>query len=301
MVWAEEYLWSESAQQDIRNQQLQVPTPLKVQVQEQQQQQDNEQPSNDFMVDDVVIHFRCGDVMTTDHPGFGFLKFDSYAQFIPETVTSIGIITQPYVKDNENDPNIIYNTTRQTRVMDKGLSFISQRCQYVVNEFVLYLQERFTKSTISVQDNENNNKKPLRIRVWNDENETITIAFARMILANVTIVGSSSFGTLAATATFGTAYIVRDGMNYWIEQPNITELLPNVNLFDSPLLTGKMVKQFWDYNTTTTTINGNNDISNDNGIGGTLVVEWMRNESMSLPEMEQLYNDYVTRTSSLTE
>lgn len=47
-------------------------------------------------LDDAIIHFRCGDLMQSTHPHYGFVKFHCLADPLPYNVKSIGISTQPF-------------------------------------------------------------------------------------------------------------------------------------------------------------------------------------------------------------
>jgi hypothetical protein len=47
----------------------------------------------------------------------------------------------------------------------------------------------------------------VRIMIHNGPNETIALAYARMIMAKQAIVGIGSFGVFPALATFGIGYI----------------------------------------------------------------------------------------------
>jgi hypothetical protein len=71
-----------------------------------------------------------------------------------------------------------------------------------------------------------------RISVHNGPNETIALAYARMIMANQTVVGISTFGVFPALSTFGTGYLHQPHgpfVNGWMSTPvRIDTLASNV-------------------------------------------------------------------------
>jgi hypothetical protein len=175
--------------------------------------QRNESPlfsSSEYELDDAVLHFRCGDLMDSKHPSFGFMKFSGYARHISPEATSIGIITQPF------------DAGTQSRKADSG-QHKRDRCRTVVNSLVEYIKERHPKA---------------QVRIHNGVNETIALTFARMIMANQTIAGISSFGVIPAVSTFGTGYIrtpdYRKAPNKWLLNPRIDERTETVVLFNEP-------------------------------------------------------------------
>lgn len=132
-------------------------------------------------IDDVAIHFRCGDTMFSRKPYFRFLKFHDFASRIPLDVESIGIITQPFQKTDES----------RTRDLDDA--FRSKVCQRVILGFETYLRDLFPHSRISIHNN---------------ANETIALAFARLVMARRQAFAfpDSSFSVFPALASFGMSY-----------------------------------------------------------------------------------------------
>jgi hypothetical protein len=199
--FAEKYLWSESGGDESFSV-LQLPVP--------QRDDDPPFPTDTFELDDAIIHFRCGDLMASNHPSFGFMKFSGYTKHVSPDARSIGIVTQPFDDDAQSR-----NGDSRTKLRD--------RCRIVVLSLVDYIQERFPSS---------------RIQIHNGPNETIALTYARMVMANQTIVGISSFGVFPAVATFGTGYLrrpdYRKAPNMWLLNPPIDELTDNVVLFEEP-------------------------------------------------------------------
>lgn len=153
-------------------------------------------------LNDAILHFRCGDLMDSNHPRFAFIKFSAFAQRIPQDATSIGIVTQPF--DDHDDAAV---TTETVRALD-ATATKRHRCKVVVTELVNYLQEQFPKA---------------RIQLHNAPQETIALTYARMIMANATIAGISTFGVFASIASFGMGYIRRPDekspTNQWLLYP----------------------------------------------------------------------------------
>jgi hypothetical protein len=178
------------------------------------------QPS--LEMDDAVVHFRCGDLMNSNHSAYGFMTFNGYTRLISPQARSIGILTSPFEGG-------------QVRKWDSGPT-IRDRCVIVVSSFVEYIQKRFPNA---------------RVRVHNDAKETIAITYSRMIMANQTIVGISSFGVFPAIGTFGTGYLRRpdyhNAPNKWVLSPPIDELADNVVLFDEPKrIMAASIKELWE-------------------------------------------------------
>lgn len=180
-------------------------------------------PPGSFDLNDAVIHFRCGDLMASNHPSFGFMTFRGYVRHISPEARSIGILTQPFEQSaysRKEDAGV------QTRV----------RCRIVVSSLMEYIQARYPLATVQIH---------------NDPNETIALTYSRMIMANQTIVGISSFGVFPAIATFGTGYIrrpdYRKAPNMWLIDPPIDKVADNVVLFDEEKrIMARPMKQLWE-------------------------------------------------------
>jgi hypothetical protein len=139
--------------------------------------------SRDMKLDDVVIHFRCGDLMSLGHPDYCFVPYSSFARHISPHVQSIGIVTQAFEK-NDNAWN---------RGVDVQSTTGLERCRVVVHDYQAYLQRAFPNATVTIHNN--------------GPNESMTIAYTRMIMANQTFCMASTFPIFATLATFGHAYI----------------------------------------------------------------------------------------------
>jgi hypothetical protein len=145
--WAEEYLWNSDKEVYHSNSGIvhQLPTPKR-----------GVPPIYaNVDLDEAVLHFRCGDLINSNHPSFGFMKFGSFSRHLPRNVTSIGIATQPFDRDG------------QTRRADGG-DGNRDRCRRVVYAFVEHLKREFPAA---------------RITIRNDSTETIALTFSRMIMA----------------------------------------------------------------------------------------------------------------------
>lgn len=66
------------------------------------------------------------------------------------------------------------------------------RCKTLVYAFQDYLRERFPRANTTIR---------------NESNESIALSFARMIMANQTIIGVSTFSKYPAVASFGNSFI----------------------------------------------------------------------------------------------
>ena len=192
---------------------MQVPSPTR----------DDPPLLQNFEMDDVIIHFRCGDLMNSTHANFGFVRFHAYAQLISPESRFIGIVTQPF---NEND----------LREVDQGTG---RRCRIVVTDLVDYLQEKFPKATI---------------RIHNKHEETITMTYARLVMASQTIVSPSSFGVFAALGSFGMAYIFHnetlDNLNFLLLPPMTHNPVSDIVLRNEEFLLCSEIKDMWEQDPT---------------------------------------------------
>jgi hypothetical protein len=170
-------------------------------------------------LDDAVIHFRCGDLMDSGHAEYDFLTFKGYTRYISPEARTIGILTQPFSFSNVTASGVS-STNAQVRLYDVA-GPNADRCRIVVTALVEYIQERHPKA---------------RITIHNGPNETIASTFARMIMANQTIVGaSSSFGLFPTLSTFGTGYYIApkrievSPLSQWLFfEPRLDNLVDNV-------------------------------------------------------------------------
>lgn len=226
-TFADKYLWGDNMQPRRTGSQMQIPAPKR-----------GDPPLfPDIELDDAVLHFRCGDLINSDHPRYGFMKFSGYSKHISPAARTIGIVTQPF------------DGVGQQRGRDDDQS-TGDRCRLVVALFVKHLQERFPGA---------------KIRIHNDRNETIPLTFARMIMANQTVISISKFGGFAGVATFGTAYIRKpdfhEAPNLWLLYPRIESITENVFLIEEPRLMASQCKDMW-------------------GKTGVAVLEWFMNDTV---------------------
>jgi hypothetical protein len=161
-----------------------------------------------IVLDEVVIHFRCGDIMASEELYFRFFKFREFASRISADVESIGIVTQPFGKQtllestrNHNSTNSGSGTVKndgdddnsndQARFKDAEDGFRNYACRKVVLGFADYLQDRFPKARISIH---------------NGSEETVALAYARLVMAKRQAFAypDSSFSIFPVLATFGT-------------------------------------------------------------------------------------------------
>jgi hypothetical protein len=144
-------------------------------------------------LDDVAIHFRCGDILVSNHPEYGFLKFSAFGRRIRAlpAVQSIGIITQPFLQSNDMKESTSRGSNIsafQYRTRDVDLAPRTQCCERLVRAFAAYLEQQ-VNATVRVHNNA--------------ETETIALAYARLILAPIAAFSPISlfsvFPVLAAT------------------------------------------------------------------------------------------------------
>eukprot|EP00980_Cylindrotheca_fusiformis_P017384 scaffold5395_cov126-Cylindrotheca_fusiformis.AAC.4 len=161
----------------------------------------------DVVLDDVAIHFRCGDVMGgARRSDFGMIKFTEYLRWISPEARSIGILTQPF------DPS-------RNRLVDKRRV---GRCRNATFLLVDVLQQSFPQT---------------RITIHNGPNETLPLAYARLVMANQSFTTLSSFGIFPVIGTFGHGYFQRGnrGVNPFANY--LPQFMPNLQMMTAPVIT----------------------------------------------------------------
>jgi hypothetical protein len=151
-------------------------------------------------LDDVAIHFRCGDVMGGENRNdFGMIRYNEYEKWISKDARSIGILTQPFDKARNRNSDV-------GRV---------ENCRQATFLLVRFLQLHYPNATISIH---------------NGPTETLPLAYARLAMANQTFTSLSSFGIFPVMGTFGQGYFQQGnrGVNpFSIHLPN---LYPNMHM-----------------------------------------------------------------------
>lgn len=162
-------------------------------------------------IDDVAIHFRCGDLIKgMGTAGYGFLSFAVYKKYISPSAKSIGIVTTPFEDEH-------------LRRRDKGSGLY---CKVLVMALVDYLSKAFPRATISVRNN---------------PEETVALAYARLVMANQSFCSRTTFAVFPAIASYGTSYIQKGGVNYFAAP--IAEAYDDVHLINAAVLTSDKLKR----------------------------------------------------------
>lgn len=159
-----------------------------------------------IVIDDVAIHFRCGDVLGKFSPkdkNYGLVKFQAYRKRIPPSAETIGIITAPF-------------SEKHRRKQDRRSG---EFCRTLVLELVDYLQSHFPAA---------------KIRVRNNPNETIPEVLSRLILAKHNFCVRSTFCLLPSMASYGTSHLQKGGTAYFME--DASRVYDNIQLMDEPFL-----------------------------------------------------------------
>jgi hypothetical protein len=155
-------------------------------------------------IDDVAIHFRCGDIMKGfNSDAYGIVQYDSYRQYISPFTRTIGIVTASF---NET----------LLRHRDQGTAKV---CRLLIHGLVEYLQYFFPRAVISIR---------------NGPEETLALAYARLVMANQTFCSPSTFSVFPAIASFGTSYIQRANLTYFVAP--MVEKYNDVKFMDGPLM-----------------------------------------------------------------
>ena len=158
------------------------------------------------VLDDVVIHFRCGDVFGgATRNDFGMIKFTEYKKWISRDARTIGILTQPF------DDKLL-------RAKDAGRTHSCRQATYLL---VDYLREYLPNATISIHNN---------------VNETLPLAYARLAMANQSFISLSSFGIFPVIGTFGDGYFQKGNRGVNPFATHVPALFSNVHEMDAPVL-----------------------------------------------------------------
>ena len=215
-----------------------------------------QQPRKNIRFDEAVIHFRCGDLLTVDLSGYGFLTFHGYSRHISSSVRSIGILTQPFGKLKKNavvekahHPSSIAD---QGRTMDTANEIVARRCLTLVYAFKQYLEDKFPNATVQIH---------------NDRTESIALAYARMVLAKQVVGSMSTFSIYPIIGTFGTGYYLRPkeiDPSCWLQNDmypvSKIQELRTVIFDDNNTLLGRDPRELW------------------NSRGDDFILQWFRNE-----------------------
>jgi hypothetical protein len=172
------------------------------------EQKDLPKDGTSLMLDDVAIHFRCGDVLGGQlRNDSGMIPFREYTKWIwASNTTSIGIVTQPFQKD-------------RNRKIDGQRA---EACRIVVEKLVEYLQGFYPKARISIRND--------------PDTEPLPVAYARLILAKQAFTSLSSFGIFPLIASHGHGYFQQGnaGVNPWANF--VPDYLPNVHAMHAPVM-----------------------------------------------------------------
>jgi hypothetical protein len=167
-------------------------------------------------LDEATIHLRIGDIGRQDHRLYGMIPFHVYKKRIPKAVKSIGIVTAPF---QQNRPAWGY-----------GDADLNEGVTIAVHD---YLKREFPDARVTIRND--------------DVNETMAMTYARMIAANWSFCGSSTFCLYPALATRGESYILKSplfgGTPSWIMK--VEELYHNVHYIEEELI---FSSEIWTWN-----------------------------------------------------
>lgn len=166
-------------------------------------------------LDEAVIHLRTGDVVRISHPCYGLVPYHVYTNLIPRTTQTIGIITAPY------------RQRRQVKFRD------AERNEAVTVAARDYIQSKFPHANVSIHNGD----------------ETTAVSYARIVAANWSFCGSSSFCLFPALATVGESYILQSplygGSPSWLD--NVAASFENVHYVSDDII---LSTEYHGWNTT---------------------------------------------------
>ena len=165
-----------------------------------------------IQLDDVALHFRCGDVLGgANRNDFGMIRYNEYKKWIPKDTESIGILTQPFEKE-------------RNRGRDSGKT---ENCRTVVFALVEYLQDFAPKAKITIH---------------NGSNETLPLAYARLVMANYAITSLTSFGIFPIVGTFGQGFFQEGNRGVNPFATYIPSILDNIHEMNANVRTTAQMK-----------------------------------------------------------
>jgi len=132
-------------------------------------------------LNDMIIHFHCGDVLSSGHPSYGYLKFAAFTKHISPHARSIGIMTQAFDVSCHDQNSCTLDAHPKN----------CEHCCIVITKFVTHLQQHFPSAVVQIH---------------NHPNESIALQYACMIMANQMFAVILMFGLFTAIASFGTGY-----------------------------------------------------------------------------------------------
>lgn len=162
-------------------------------------------------LDQVAIHFRCGDVLSGLSPkvndNYGMVPFSVYRDVIQNhnnrtgsEVSTIGIVTAPF------DPKHLRSEDAK----------FSSACEEIASALDGYLSQNFPRAKVSIR---------------NSHKDTIPMVFARLVLADLTFCIRSTFCLFPVLSTFGEGMLLEGGVTRSLEP--VAHAHPNVHLLNA--------------------------------------------------------------------
>jgi hypothetical protein len=168
-------------------------------------------------LDEAVIHLRTGDFVKFEGSPYGLVPFHVYANLIPKTAKTIGIVTAPY---------------KQNRLMGYGDADLNEAVTVALKE---HIESKFPDARVTIRND--------------DVRETQDMTYARMVAANWLFCASSSFCLFPALATAGESYILQSPVFgnelSWIKRA--TASFDNIHYVEGEIV---MTREFWSWNVT---------------------------------------------------
>ena len=186
----------------------------------------NESPNS--TIDDVAIHFRCGDILASkSHTEYGYPRYEFYRSIIHDHFFATTATTTA-----TSEPPL--SIAIVTASWDSSLCRPNLDCEYIsicqglVHDLVDYLKTAISHPTV--------------VRIRHDQAAT-PISFARLMHAKLTICNPSTFCVYPTIAAYGEAYIVQSERLY----PFITDLpdrYQNIHVANVEFLNMGHIQQF---------------------------------------------------------
>jgi hypothetical protein len=125
-------------------------------------------------LDDVTIHFRCGDILSLPFHEYGYPRYRAY-NLLGNEFKTIGILSSPFGEIQSRSSDL----------------FNAAKCKNVLNDYVDYFSSKYPYAKVSVRSN-----------------DSLEEAFGRLIYSNQSWCNPSTFCLFPVLATHGHGFIL---------------------------------------------------------------------------------------------
>jgi len=156
-------------------------------------------------LEETVIHVRCGDILHhAHHTEYGFSPYWVYKKYIPRNVRSIGILSATLDGSQCRKKDCIHIAT----------------CRALLQDLQAYLVQEYPGTVVTIRTE-----------------ESVVAAYARMVLAKVSVCNPSTFCVFPTIASLGQGVVVGTPLYPWVPS-NFVSKTPFLNM--DAIVNGRM-------------------------------------------------------------